>query len=1710
MNKKLLILLVLFFNVYLFQAQCAYPSATPPVGTYTFCVDGATPVITANVRAGQYALLNIVRGFKYTFSVGNINNGGETENLTLFDVNDAVIGFISNKNGASVDYTAQFSGQIKILFSRGQCINSGGDSGLISLRLISVGNTLDSQTAFGTGNWIGHVYDWTGIAPPGGASPTSPSTTDPFTNFNYVGYYDVATENINENFGGDNVCFPVLSNGVNRTNINTQTFAVRYRMRSTKAGCFLMNVNGDDGVRVYIDGVMVFNRWVEQSPTAYCNILVNLTAGSDIILDYYENGGQNIVGFTLTPFDGSGNAITSPSNVNVCSNTASNIIATDFSTCTGGNNGGTNSRYQWQSSSDNVNFADISGATERNYTAPAVVVASGGSNNVRYFRRVFRPSTLTAGTCEFFSNVVTVTTSGARPNAPGAIIGSSTQCTNTTATYSIAAVSNAVSYNWSTTATGWIISPASNGLSVSIAFSASATAGNLIVSASNGCGQSSGSATTNIQVRQLPSSASISGSTSVCVGAPAVPITFTNPQNYGVRVTYNINGGSNFVQFVGANTSINFVTAPTNNPGVFVYNLISVGNEIDFPSCSTPLSGNATVTVNSASTSPTAITGSTNICAGGSTLLTVSGGNLGVGATANWFTASCGGTLVGTGNTITVSPTTTTMYFVRYQGDCNTTTCISTTVTVNPIIGTNTISANQTICSGAVPAALAGSLPTGGGGAFVYLWESSTSSASTGFSTATGTNNAQNYIPGSITTNTWYRRTVTSGTCVNVSPTILISIGTAPTISGAVIDATCSSGTNGSITLINPDSSLSFRNADSDFIDLGNAFSLSNRGAFTVEGWVKFNKSDIGTRFSLFGQNDVIEFGFSNNNTIFLWTAGGGELTTPLTAAFGNNAWHHIAAVGTGTSLIIYIDGVAIATGGSSTSNYGSSTFTPKIGAGVIDPSGGGFTGQIRKVGMYSTPLSPAVIATLAGAPTTYTGIETGLLGGYNFSEGMGSTLARLPAGVNGTFQNTPEWNNTYSWKKIGTPSYTALTRNIASLSPGTYTVDIKALGENCSYSQSFIVRDSTPTAPIPSNIIQTTCTQLTGSVTLSGLPSGNWSITANPTTTGLTGLTGSSATSIITGLTANTTYTFTVSNGICSSLPSSAAVLNSVITTTYNGTAWDNGIGLDKIGIINPPTAASITISSDVELCSCTVNAGKNLEIASGITLKLQDRLTVSATGSLTFNDEASLVQINNVVNNSGAINYVRVKDNAVRVTDYTYYSSPVSPLNLAGTGGIAYNPTSHAGSRFFSWKVNSTSGFWQAATASTPMEIGKGYIVRGPNTVPGTPFALLQATFTGVPNNGTITLPDNIIANNFYLLGNPYPSALDADAFLAANNSVLNGTIYFWTHATEISNSGSGFLQYSSNDYAAYNGTGSIATRGNLVNNAQVESNKPNGKIAAGQGFFASSRAVPSASKIIFNNTMRVGVGGITGTNSQFFRTSKTNSKTTTGIEKNRIWLNLTNSGGAFKQLLVGYITGATNEYDSSFDGTTYNGNAYIDFYSLAADKNLTIQGRALPFSDSDLVPLGYVSKLAGEFSIAIDEVDGVLKSQDVFIEDKMLATVHDLKVAPYKFNTAIGTFSDRFVLRYTNRTLSTENFDIADSSIIVSKDRNELKVKSQIETIQRITIFNLLGKKVLDQNGINSTEFRSSNSNLTNQTAIVKITLTTGIVITKKVAF
>lgn len=206
----------------------------------------------------------------------------------------------------------------------------------------------------------------------------------------------------------------------------------------------------------------------------------------------------------------------------------------------------------------------------------------------------------------------------------------------------------------------------------------------------------------------------------------------------------------------------------------------------------------------------------------------------------------------------------------------------------------------------------------------------------------------------------------------------------------------------------------------------------------------------------------------------------------------------------------------------------------------------------------------------------------------------------------------------------------------------------------------------------------------------------------------------------------------------------------------------------------------------------------------------------------------------------------------------------------------------------------------------------------------------------------------------------------------------------------------------------------------------------------------------------------------------------------------------------------MLVGYVTDATNDYDDAFDGESFDGNQFVDFYSINDDKNLTIQGRALPFDKNDEVVLGYSSTIAGTFSISIDQVDGILTSEDVFIEDKMTNSVKNLKEGAYSFSTGAGAFNDRFVLLFTQKTLGTDNVGEFDNSVLISKDKNELKIKSELESIKRITVFDLLGRKIFDKEAVNSNEFRTPNITLNKQLVVVKVILANGKEISKKVIY
>ncbi len=410
-----------------------------------------------------------------------------------------------------------------------------------------------------------------------------------------------------------------------------------------------------------------------------------------------------------------------------------------------------------------------------------------------------------------------------------------------------------------------------------------------------------------------------------------------------------------------------------------------------------------------------------------------------------------------------------------------------------------------------------------------------------------------------------------------------------------------------------------------------------------------------------------------------------------------------------------------------------------------------------------------------------------------------------------------------------------------------------------------------------------------------------------------------------------------------------------------------------------------------------------------------------------------------------------------------------------------------------------------WVRVTQATPMLAGKGYAIMAPTT--GTFPTTREVVFTGKVNNGSITQNVSLSANlskntdDYNLLGNPYPSAVSADAFIAANPST-SGTIYLWTHVGNLStsNPGPGLANYSTDDYAMYNFTGGTGVTAPAGNSATSANTKPTGYIASGQGFFVD---VEDETPMVFDNAMR----DKSYNNNNFYRVTEEIGT----LEKDRIWLNLQNKDGMFSQQLIGYFNDATLGYDKGYDGIVSPTTNYISFYSFIDQAIYRIQGRPA-FNEDDVVPLGYSSVVSDTFTIGIDTKEGQLnnRSTDIYLEDKLLQVIHDLNQGPYSFTTAKGTFNDRFVLRYLNPALGVSDLEALSNEVKVSVNDNQIAIKSSKETIKNVSVYDVLGKLILERKEVYSNELNLSSPLISQQALLITVTLTNGQKVTRKMVF
>ncbi len=209
--------------------------------------------------------------------------------------------------------------------------------------------------------------------------------------------------------------------------------------------------------------------------------------------------------------------------------------------------------------------------------------------------------------------------------------------------------------------------------------------------------------------------------------------------------------------------------------------------------------------------------------------------------------------------------------------------------------------------------------------------------------------------------------------------------------------------------------------------------------------------------------------------------------------------------------------------------------------------------------------------------------------------------------------------------------------------------------------------------------------------------------------------------------------------------------------------------------------------------------------------------------------------------------------------------------------------------------------------------------------------------------------------------------------------------------------------------------------------------------------------------------------------------------------GEGKDRFWLKLISPSNIVNTQLIGYISGATNDYEKDFDAEAMSLSSDL-FYSKLGDRRLVIQGEST-FRNSDLVILGANIFQDGTYTIALKNVEGVFAgAQDIYLKDNLLNTYTNLKERSYSFTASKGISEGRFEIVYTPETkLATGTTGAED--LKVYRDGNDFVVVSSGKKITGLEFYDSAGRLVY-RSRPNQFEMRINTSTLTPGVYVFKI--------------
>jgi len=510
-----------------------------------------------------------------------------------------------------------------------------------------------------------------------------------------------------------------------------------------------------------------------------------------------------------------------------------------------------------------------------------------------------------------------------------------------------------------------------------------------------------------------------------------------------------------------------------------------------------------------------------------------------------------------------------------------------------------------------------------------------------------------------------------------------------------------------------------------------------------------------------------------------------------------------------------------------------------------------------------------------------------------------------------------------------------------------------------------------------------------------------------------------------------------------------------------------------------------------------------------------------------LYLRNDAQLLQGTGTTGNSGLGQLSMYQNGTTHNYAYNYWCSPV------GNNSMSLGNENFKATQFYdaTGLITSTNAsFTSHNGTSSPLTIARYWIYTFENSdqysdwfhrqdtgiiAPGLGFTMKGTSgsgnnqlydFRGKPNNGTIS--NTVTANVWTLVGNPYPSAMDAAAFIhdSDNSAAITGTLYYWEQDLSVlshyvADYVGGYATYTINTagtietfipatFDTYNSDGSF----NSTGPSSTSGKQARRYIPIGQGFMVEGNATTTGT-VRAKNAHREYYKESDG-DSEFFRmnasddvgliesnnpnepaatTENSNSYVEIPYDYKRFRLNIDFNNVYTRQLVQTFHdTEATDGFDYGLESKSPS-DVSSDAYWYADNEPYVAQ--ALAYDVSKTIPLHINLTINANIRVRIFDIHHFDENQPIYLHDKETDSYINLRNNFFEIDLAQGNYDTRFEIVFaTQNTLNIDDAVISNIQVYQNNIDGQLHIRNpERHTFNNIILYDMLGKKVIYEDNL-----------------------------------